>query len=173
MRALAYLGLVCLTGVSFEVRAASHALVLRGVEIVQGQGADAGVTYELECGEKLFGVLVREVDHAVGIAVVLDRPEVGCSLMAEHKTLALPFLSTRGRDLVSLPTNEVTPKVHFGDIHRLRWGPVFLGQHLSAFCWRCLCTGSGRTDIAGGYGDAGRRCSQAPWCVVFGRTTID
>lgn len=96
--------------------APAKTLVLRGVD-VKDASVNAGLllTVEIECGEHMKGILVREDQDRVGIAVAVERPEVRCSAGSEIRELRIPFVDPKGRDIVALPTGQGDTKVVLQD----------------------------------------------------------
>ena len=96
--------------------APAKTLVLRGVE-VKDASVKEGLTLsvEIECGEHMKGILVREDQDRVGIAVAVERPEVRCSAGSEIRELHIPFVDPKGRDIVALPTGLGDTKVVLQD----------------------------------------------------------
>lgn len=96
--------------------APAKTLVLRGVEIVDASTKDGLVlTAEIECGERLTGILLREDGDKLGVALTVERPEVRCSAGAETRELTIPFIDPKGRDLVALPAGHADAKMVLQD----------------------------------------------------------
>lgn len=94
----------------------SKMLLMRGVEILDTTPAGIVISAEVECGERLQGILIRESGDRLGINLVVERAEVRCSGGTEVREFTLPFVKpavVKGKvqEIVSLPTDEGDPKV--------------------------------------------------------------
>ncbi len=92
--------------------APAKVLVLRGVEIVDASVKQGIVlSAEIECGERLSGILLREDGDKLGVALTVERPEVRCSSGAETREFTIPFINPKGLDIVGLPAGQADAKI--------------------------------------------------------------
>lgn len=91
-------------------------LALRGVEVKDASVKQGVVlSVEIQCGEQLKGIMIKEDQDRVGLAVAIERPEVLCSAGPEIRELTIPFIDPKGRDIVALPTGQGDTKVVLQD----------------------------------------------------------
>jgi hypothetical protein len=112
---------LCLFAAAAAVASPSKALLTRNVEILSAQSNTVTVQAEIDCGERVAGIVVNEVKSTVGVSLVVERPEIVCGNAPKVETFTFPFFSTAKRSFVSLTSADDETRLTLQE-HRVATG---------------------------------------------------
>ncbi|MCX6124424.1 MAG: hypothetical protein NTV34_06700 [Proteobacteria bacterium] len=98
------------------VGAPGKILLTKSVEILKAGPNGVTLTTELDCGEKITGVLIKESMQHIGIALIIERPEVHCGATPKARTLTIPFVSTKFKEIIPLIADDSESKVTLQEV---------------------------------------------------------
>jgi hypothetical protein len=103
--------------------------IARGVDIT-GQDSD-GLMFdvELDCGDRLRGIVAHETKSQVGVAAVVERQTIHCGIATRKVSVTLPFFRADAHEFVSMPDLEEDSRISFNE------ASINVRQSLAEFGW--------------------------------------